>query len=85
MSIGGVIGGYTSDWYCMSNRIPPITGGLATHTSGMGPEIDMCEQRLEPDELNDASPAGVNGVKSVNNMSLFARNELMWPVRCPIN
>ncbi len=29
---GDVIGGYTSDWYCMSNRTPPVTGGLATHT-----------------------------------------------------
>jgi len=66
--------------------------------SGMGPGINVCEQRLEPDELNDANPARVNGVKSVNNMSLkafwriqvnhfknlFARNEIMWPVRRPI-
>ena len=29
---GDVIGGYTSDWYRMSNRTPPTTGGLATHT-----------------------------------------------------
>ncbi len=29
---GDVIGGYTSDWYRMSNRTPPVTGGLATHT-----------------------------------------------------
>ena len=56
----------------------------------MGPEKDVCEQRLDPNELNDVNPAGVNGVKSVNNMSfkvfcrklvnhfklLFARNEI---------
>ncbi len=80
--------------YFLSQRLDPRTLDL----SGMGPGIDVCEQQLEPDELNDANPAGVNGVKSVNNMSLkvfrrklvnhfnilFAHNEIMWPVRRPI-
>ena len=78
----------------LSQRMDPRTLDL----SGMGPGIDVCEQRLDPDELNDVNPAGVNGVKSVNNMSLkvfrrklvnhfkilFAHNEIMWPIRCPI-
>ena len=78
----------------MSQRLNHRTLDL----SGMGSGIDVCEQQLEPDELNDANPAGVNGVKSVNNMSLkafrhklvnhfkilFAHNEIMWPVRRPI-
>ena len=51
---------------CLSQRLDPRTLDLL----GMGPGIDVCEQQLEPDELNDANPAGVNGVKSVNNMSL---------------
>ena len=70
----------------LSQRLDPRTLDLL----GMGPEIDVCEQRLDPNELNDVNPAGVNGVKSVNNMSfkvfcrklvnhfklLFARNEI---------
>ena len=38
--------------------------------SGMGLGIDVCEQRLEPDEFNDANLVGVNGVESINNMPL---------------
>ena len=52
-----------------------------------------------PDPEDDANPVGVNGVKSVNGMSLkvfrqklvyhfkilFARNEIKWPVRRPLN
>jgi hypothetical protein len=64
----------------------------------MGPGVDLCKQRSDPDDLNDINSPGVNGVKAVNNMSLkvfrrklvnhfkilFARNEIMWPVRRPI-
>jgi hypothetical protein len=46
---GDVIGGYTSDWYRMSNRTPPITGagGLAnththTHTHTQGSLFGTC-------------------------------------------
>jgi hypothetical protein len=67
----------------------------------MGPGIDVCEQRMQPDPEDDTNPVGVNGVKSVNGMSLkvkvfrrklrnhfkilFARNEIKWPARSPIN
>ena len=50
----------------LSQQMDPRTLDL----SGLGPGIDVCEQRLDPDELNDVNPAGVNGVKSINNLSL---------------
>jgi hypothetical protein len=67
--------------------------------SGMGPGIDICEQRKEPDPDDDTDPVGVNGLKSVKDMSLkvfrrklvthfkilFERNEIKWPTRRPIN
>jgi hypothetical protein len=54
---------------------------------------------MQPDPEDDTNPVGVNGVKSVNSMLLkvfrrklvnhfkilFAQNEIMWPVRRPIN
>jgi hypothetical protein len=56
----------------------------------MGPGIDVCEQCMQPDPKDETNPVGVNGVKSVNGMSLkvfwhklvnhfkilFARNEI---------
>jgi len=79
----------------LSQHLEPGTLDL----SGMGPGIDVCEQRMQPDPEDDTNPVGVNGVKSVNGMSLkvfrrklvnyfkilFARNEIKWPVRRPIN
>jgi len=67
--------------------------------SGMGPGIDVSEQRMQPDQDDDTNPVGVNGVKLVKGMSLkvfrrklvnhfkilFARNEIKWPVRRPID
>ena len=67
--------------------------------SGMGPGIDICEQRKEPDPDDDTDPVGVNGLKSVKDMSLkvfrrklvthfkilFEWNEIKWPTRRPIN
>jgi hypothetical protein len=67
--------------------------------SGMGPGIDVCEQSMQPDPEDDTNPVGVNGMKSVKGMSLkvfrrklvnhfkilFARNEIKWPTRRPIN
>ena len=67
--------------------------------SGMGPGIDVCEHRMQPDPEDDTNCVVVNGVKSVNAMLLkvfrcklmnhfkilFARNEINWPVRRPIN
>ena len=67
--------------------------------SGMGPGIDVLEQRLQPDQDDDTNPVGVNGVKLVKEISLkvfwrklvnhfkilFARNEIKWPTRRPIN
>jgi hypothetical protein len=50
----------------LSQRLDPQTLDL----SGMGPGIHVCEHCIEPDELNDADPVGVNGVKSVDNMPL---------------
>ena len=66
---------------------------------GMGSGIDVCEQRMQPDPEDDTNPVGVNRVKSVKGMSLkvfqhklvnhfkilFARNEIKWPTRRPIN
>ena len=65
----------------------------------MGLGIDVCEQRMHLDPEDDTNPVGVNGVKSVKGMSLkvfrhklvnhfkifFARNEIKWPTRRPIN
>jgi len=50
----------------LSQRLDPQTLDL----SDMGPGIDVCEQQLDPNELNDVNRARVNGVKSLNNMSL---------------
>ena len=50
----------------LSQRSDPQTLDLL----GMGPGIDVCEHRLELNEFNDTNPVGVNGVKSMNNMSL---------------
>ena len=79
----------------LSQRLDPRTLDL----SGMGPGIDVSEQRMQPDQDNDTNPVGVNGVKLVKGMSLkvfrrklvnhfkilFARNEIKWPTRRPIN
>jgi len=79
----------------LSQRLEPRT----LDQLGMGPGIDVCEQRMQPDPEDDTNPLGVNGVKSVNGMSLkvfrhklvnhfkilFARNEIKWPARRPIN
>jgi hypothetical protein len=79
----------------LSQRLEPRTLDL----SGMGPGNDVCEQRMQPDPENYTNPVGVNGVKSVNGMSLkvfrcklvnhfkilFAQNEIKWPARRPIN
>ena len=65
----------------------------------MGPGNDICEQRMQPDPEDDTNCVVVNGVKSVNGMLLkvfrrklvnhfkilFARNEIKWPTRRPIN
>ncbi len=65
----------------------------------MGPGIDIWEQRMQPDQEDGTNPVGVNGVKSVKGMSLkvfrrklvnhfkilFARIEIKWPTRSPIN
>ena len=54
---------------------------------------------MQPDPENDTDAVGVNGVKSVNSVSskelrhklvnhfkiLFARNEIKWSARRPIN
>jgi len=67
--------------------------------SGMGPGINVCEHRMQPDPENDTDPVGGSGVKSVNRMLLkvfwhklvnhfkilFTRNEIKWPARRPIN
>ncbi len=67
--------------------------------SGMGPGIDVLEKCMQPDQDDDTNPVGVNGVKLVKGMSLkvfwrklvnhfkilFARNEIKWPTRRPIN
>ena len=37
---------------------------------GMGPGIDVCEQRMQPDPEDDTNPVGVNGVNSVNGILL---------------
>jgi len=80
---------------CLSQRLEPRMLDL----SGMGPGIDVCEQRMQPDPEDDTNPVGVNGVKSVNGMLLkvfwrklvnhfkilFPWNEIKWPVRRPIN
>jgi len=80
---------------CLSQRLDPRTLDL----SGTGPGIDVCEQRMQPDPEDETNPVGVNGVKSVKDMSLkvfrrklvhhfkvlFARNEIKWPTRRPIN
>jgi hypothetical protein len=80
---------------CLSQRLEPRRLDL----SGIGPRIDVCEQRMQPDPEKDTDPVGVNEVKSVNGMSLkvfrhklvnhfkilFAQNEIKWPVRRPIN
>jgi len=79
----------------LSQRLDPRTLDL----SGMGPGIDVYEQRMEPDSEDDTNPVGGNGLKSVKDMSLkvfwrklvnhfkilFARNEIKWPTRRPIN
>jgi len=79
----------------LSQHLEPRTLDLL----GMGLGIDVCEQRIQPDPEDDTNPVGVNGVKSVNGMLfkvfrrklvnhfkiLFARNEIKWPVRRPIN
>ncbi len=79
----------------LSQRLEPRTLDLL----GMGPGIAVCEQRMQPDPEDDTNPVEVNGVKSVNGMSLkvfwrklvnhfkilFAQNEIKWPVRRPIN
>ena len=79
----------------LSQRLDPRTLDL----SGMGPGIDVSEQRMQPDQDDDTNPVGVNGVKLVKGMSLkvfwrklvnhfkilFARNEIKWPTRRPIN
>jgi hypothetical protein len=79
----------------LSQRLDPRTLDL----SGMGPGIDVCEQRMEPDPEDDTNTVGVNGVKSLKGMSLkvfrrklvnhfkilFSQNEIKWPVRRPIN
>ena len=79
----------------LSQRLEPQMLDL----SDMGPGINMCEQRMQPDPENDTDPVGGNGVKSVNRMSLnvfwnklvnhfkilFTRNEIKWPARRPIN
>jgi hypothetical protein len=79
----------------LSQRLDPRTLDL----SGMGPGIDVSEQRMQPDQNDDTNPVGVNGVKLVKGMSLkvfrrklvnhfkilFARNEIKWPTRRPIN
>ena len=79
----------------LSQRLDPRTLDL----SGMGPGIDVSEQRMQPDQDDHTNPAGVNGVKLVKGMSLkvfrrklvnhfkilFARNEIKWPTRRPIN
>jgi hypothetical protein len=79
----------------LSQRLDPRTLDL----SGMGPGIDVCEQRMQPDQEDDTNPVGVNGVKSVKGMLLkvfwrklvihfkilFAQNEIKWPARRPIN
>ena len=73
--------------------------GRTLDLSGMGPVIDVCEQRMQPDPEDDTNHVGVNGVKTVKGMSLkvfrrklvnhfkilFARNEIKWPTRRPIN
>ena len=38
--------------------------------SGMGPGIDVSEQRMQPDQDDDTNPVGVNGVKLVKGISL---------------
>ena len=79
----------------LSQRLDPRTLDL----SGMGPGIDVSEQRMQPDQDDDTNPVGVNGVKLVKGISLnvfrrklvnhfkilFARNEIKWPTRRPIN
>ena len=79
----------------LSQRLEPRMLDL----SGMGPGIDVCEQRMQPDSEKDTNPIGVNGVRSVSGMSLkvfqcklvnhfkilFAWNEIKWPARRPIN
>ncbi len=79
----------------LSQHLDPRTLDL----SGMGPGIDVCEQRMQPDPEDDTNPVGVNGVKSVKGMSLkvfrrklvnhfkilFARNEIKWPTRDATN
>ena len=79
----------------LSQRLDPKTLDL----SGMGPGIDVCEQHMEPDPEDDTNPVGVNGLKSVKDMSLkvfqrklvnhfkilFERNEIKWQMRRPIN
>jgi hypothetical protein len=50
----------------LSQRLEPRTLDL----SGMGQGIDVCEQRMQPDPEDDTNLVGVNGVKSVNGMSL---------------
>jgi len=50
----------------LSQHLDPRTLDL----SGMGPGIDVCEQRMQPDPEDDTNPVGVNGVKSVKDMSL---------------
>ena len=79
----------------LSQRLDPRTLDL----SGMGPGIDVSEQRMQPHQDDDTNPVGVNGVKLVKGMSLkvfwrklvnhfkilFAWNEIKWPTRRPIN
>ncbi len=79
----------------LSQRLEPRT----LDPSGMGPGSDVCEQPMQPDTECNTDTVGVNGVKSVNGMSLkvfrqklvyhfkilFARNEIKWPVRRPLN
>ncbi len=50
----------------LSQRLEPRTLDL----SGMGPGIDVCEQGMQPDPECNTNPVGVNGIKSVNGMSL---------------
>jgi hypothetical protein len=51
---------------CLSQRLEPRMLDL----SGMGPGIDVWEQRMQPDPEDDTNPIGVNVVKSVNGMVL---------------
>jgi hypothetical protein len=60
---------------CLSQRLEPRTLDLL----GMGPGIDICEQHMQPDPEDDTNPVGVNGVKSLNGMSLkVLRHKLCW-------